>query len=318
MSFKSWRRMAGFVAGGLAFFLGVATSAAGGEQPDEQTRQSGFSVGVTQLPMYTLASALTYGSPVKTLLVEQDESGRWRIPPGITVLFWSGAALEPELAKTLQESQQAAVALMEAAGVHQLAKRTPADWRAPMEDADPHNESLGQGGYGMVQTMRPQGQIDTNYWLDPLNAMAALEAMKMVLQGLDQRNHWAYQGNSDQIVQALWELDVRVSKLLHDVSNQPFVVLQDEFQYLEQRYRLSTVPSGGSAQDIVHKAKARGAHCVVATRPFDDPLKAALHGAGLAGVVLDPAGRQMPNSTGAYFQWFGKMVSALKHCMAQP
>ncbi len=311
----SWFGMlvAGIV-GVTVLCLGITAPVLADDMPEKEAEQTAFLVGVTQAPMFTLASALAYGSPVETLMVEKDGEGRWQIPDNLTVLFWSGAALEPELGKVLAESDQAAVALMDAAGVHQLAKRTPADWKMPDEDGDPHMESLGQG-YGMVQTIRPQGVIDTNYWLDPLNAMAALEAIKMVFQGLDQRNHWAYQANSDQIVQALWELDIRISKLLHDVSNQPFVVLQDEFQYLEQRYRLTTVPAGGIAGDIVIKAKDRGAKCVVATEPFVDQLKSALDNAGLNSVVLDPAGRQIPRTTGAYFKWLGNMISKLNSCM---
>ena len=169
----------------------------------------------------------------------------------------------------------------------------------------------------MVQTIRPEGEIDTLYWLDPLNAMAALEAIKMVFQGLDQRNHWGYQGNADKIVQALWEMDIRVSKMLHDVTNQPFIVLQDEFQYLEQRYKLSTVPAGGSAQDIVKKAKDRSIQCVVATKSFDQNLKSALDKAGLKSAVLDPAGLQMPKSTGAYFEWYVGLIKQLNGCAAK-
>ncbi|MCG7908205.1 MAG: zinc ABC transporter substrate-binding protein [Candidatus Thiodiazotropha taylori] len=298
----------------ISLCLGVMVPLFAGEMDGEATSQKSFRVGVTQPPMFTLASALAWGSPVEVVLVERDQGGDWNIPTGLTVLFWSGATLEPVLAKQLDASGQAAVSLIDAAGVHQLAKRTPADWKGPSEDEDPHMESLGKG-YGMVQTIRPEGLIDTMYWLDPLNAMAALEAITMVYQGLDQRNHWAYQGNSDQIIQALWELDIRVNKLLHEASSQPFVVLQDEFQYLEQRYKLHTVPAGGTAQDIVDKAKARGAKCVVAAEPFDQHLMSVLDQAGLNRVVLDPAGHQMPKTTGGYFQWFGNLASKLNDCV---
>ena len=307
--------MARFVAGVIALCLGIMAPVYAGDMPEKKTQQTTFRVGVTQVPMFTLASALAYNSPVETVLVEKDGEGRWQIPDNLTVLFWSGATLEPELGKQLAKSNQASVALMNAAGVHQLAKRTPTDWKAPGDD-DPDFDSWGQG-YGMVQTIRPKGVIDTKYWLDPLNAMAALEAIKMIFQGLDQRNHWAYQANSDQVIQALWELDIQVSKQLHDVSHQPFVVLQDEFQYLEQRYRLTTVPAGGSAQDIVNKAKARGAKCVVATEPFDQQLESVLDQASLNSVVLDPAGQRMPRTTGAYFQWFANMISELNRCMTR-
>lgn len=299
-----------------ALCLGFAVPALADEAPKSEGAQAGFRVGVTQPTMFTLASALAYGSPVETVLVERDGEGRWQVPDGLTVLFWSGAALEPKLAEQLAQSGQAAVSLIDAAGVHQLAKRTPVAWVGPKEDEDPHMESLGKG-YGMVQTIRPEGAIDTHYWLDPLNAMAALEAITMVFQGVDQRNHWGYQGNSDQIVQALWELDIRVNKLMHDVGSQPFVVLQDEFHYFEQRYRLRTVPAGGSAQAIVDKAKARGATCVVAADPIDGPLQSALDEAGLNSVVLDPAGRAMSKTTGGYFQWFGDLASKLKRCVTR-
>ncbi|MEW8500827.1 MAG: zinc ABC transporter substrate-binding protein [Candidatus Thiodiazotropha taylori] len=298
----------------IALCLGVMAPLFAGEMDGESTSQKSFRVGVTQPPMFTLASALAWGSPVEVVLVERDQGGDWNVPTGLTVLFWSGATLEPVLAKQLDASGQAAVSLIDAAGVHQLAKRTPADWKGPSEDEDPHMESLGKG-YGMVQTIRPEGLIDTMYWLDPLNAMAAPDAITMVYQGLDQRNHWAYQGNSDQIIQALWELDIRVNKLLHEASSQPFVVLQDEFQYLEQRYKLHTVPAGGTAQDIVDKAKARGAKCVVAAEPFDQHLMSVLDQAGLNRVVLDPAGHQMPKTTGGYFQWFGNLASKLNDCV---
>ena len=308
---------AGFVAAVFALCLGVGAPVTAADMSEKEAQPTSFRVGVTQVPMFTLASALAYGSPVEAVLVEKDEKGRWQIPDNLTVLFWSGATLEPGLARQLTESGQAAVSLIDAAGVHQLAKRTPADWKGPSEDEDPHMESVGKG-YGMVQTIRPEGLIDTYYWLDPLNAMAALEAMTMVFQGLDQRNHWAYQGNSDQIVQALWELDIRVNKLLHGVSSKPFVVLQDEFHYLEQRYRLTTVPAGGSAQDIVDKAEARGAKCVVAAEPLDQHLESVLDQAGLSSVVLDPAGLRMPKSTGGYFHWFGNLASELNSCVARP
>lgn len=308
--------MARLVAGVISLCLGLIAPVVSGDMPEEKAQQTTFRVGVTQPPMFTLASALAWGSPAETLLIEKDGEGRWQIPDDLTVVFWSGATLEPKLGEQLAESGQAAVSLIDAAGVHQLAKRTPADWKPPSEDEDPHLESVGKG-YGMVQTIRPEGMIDTYYWLDPLNAMAALEAIKMVFQGLDQRNHWGYQGNSDQIIQALWELDIRVNKLLHDVINQPFIVLQDEFHYLEQRYKLTTVPAGGSAQDIVDKAKVRGAKCVVAAKPLDQHLKSVLDQASLNSVVLDPAGKHMPKTTGGYFQWFGDMASALNSCVTR-
>lgn len=299
----------------LALSLLMAAPAFAGDMPAKGPEQTGFRVGVSQVPMFTLTSALSYGSPVEAVLVEKDEKGRWQIPDDLTVLFWSGPELEPELGKQLAESDQAAVSLIEAAGVYQLAKRTPADWKAP-GDGDSEIDSWGQG-YGEVQVQRPEGAIDDNYWLDPLNAMAGLEAVKMVFQGLDQRNHWGYQGNSDQIVQALWELDTRISRLFHDISNIPFVVLQDEFQYLETRYKLTTTPASGSAQDIVNKAITRGAKCVVSTEPPDQHLQSALDQAGLSSLVLDPAGRQMPRTTGAYFEWFGNMASDLKRCVTR-
>lgn len=314
------RTMAATVVGVLALSGLLAVPTVAGDKSTDTSKEAAdnilFRVGVTQAPMYTLASALAWGSPVETLLIERDGQGQWQIPKGLTVVFWSGPTLEPELAKQLDESGQAAVSLIDAAGVHQLARRTPADWKGPTEDEDPHMESMGKG-YGMVQTIRPKGVIDTKYWLDPLNAMAALESITMVFQGLDQRNHWAYQSNSDQVVQALWELDIRVNKLLHEASSQPFLVLQDEFQYLEQRYKLTTVPAGGSAGDIVDKAKSRGATCVVATEPLDPPLKSVLEQASLNSVVLDPSGLAMPKTTGGYFQWFGNLASALNGCVTR-
>ena len=305
-----------FLAGLLMSGLGWLAPVVADDAPTEQTSPSAFRVGVTQAPMYTLASALAWGSPVETLLVEQAEDGRWQIPDNLTVLFWTGPTLEPELGQQLSETGQAAVSLIDAVGVHQLAKRTPVDWKGPLEDEDPHMESLGKG-YGMVQTIRPEGVIDTKYWLDPLNAMAALETVAMVFQGLDQRNHWGYQANLDQIVQALWELDIRINKLLHDASSQSFIVLQDEFQYFEQRYKLNTVPAGGNAQDIVAKAKARGAGCVVAAEPMDPHLQTVLDSANLNSVVLDPEGKVMPKTTGGYFQWFGNLAGKLNHCVTR-
>ena len=296
------------------FYLTMFTSVFSANMPEKDTEQTSFKVGVTQLPMYSLVSALAYGSPVNTVLVEKDANGNWHIPDDLTVVFWTGKHLEPELARQLEVTQQAAVALMEAAGVHQLPARTPADWKKQSEEGKANMESP-DWGYGIVQTIRPEGAIDTRYWLDPLNTMAALEAVKMIFQGLDQRNHWAYNANADQIVQALWELDIRVNKLLHEISNKPFIVLQDEFQYLENRYGLTTVPAGGSAQDIADKAKERKAQCVVSTIPFDQKLKAVLDQSDLKTVVLDPAGKMMPAETGAYFKWYGSLVSQLNQCV---
>jgi zinc transport system substrate-binding protein len=304
----------GFVISLATLSLCISASVLAADIPEKHAEQKSFTVGVTQAPMYSLVSALAYGSPVETVFVEKDKQGKWQIPDNLTVLFWTGKALEPELAQLLDETQQAAVALMDAAGVHQLPKRTPAAWKEQSEKDENRMESP-DWGYGIVQTIRPEGTIDTNYWLDPLNTMAALEAVKMIFQGLDQRNHWAYNANADQIVQALWELDIRVSKLMHDISNKPFIVLRDEFQYLEQRYRLTTVPAGGRAQDIVDKAKERKAQCVVSASAIDQKLKSVLDQAGLKMVVLDPVGEQMPITTGAYFKWYGNLVSRLNQCV---
>jgi ABC-type Zn2+ transport system substrate-binding protein/surface adhesin len=309
------KRWCGFLTGVAALCLIMVTPVYSADMPEKDTEQKSFKVGVTQLPMYSLVSALAYGSPVNTVLIEKDNKGQWLLPDDLTVVFWTGKHLEPELAKQLEATQQASVALMEAAGVHQLPARTPADWKKQSE-AGKENMESPDWGYGIVQTIRPEGVIDTRYWLDPLNAMAALEAVKMIFQGLDQRNHWAYNANADQIVQALWELDIRVSKLFHEISGKPFVVLQDEFQYMENRYRLTTVPAGGSARDIADKAKERKAQCVVSTLPFDQKLQTVLDKAGLKTVVLDPAGKMMPAATGAYFKWYGNLVSQLNGCVA--
>lgn len=308
---KYW---SGLFIGFATLFLSISAPLLAADMPEKEAEQKSFKVGVTQAPMYSLISALAYGSPVETVYVEKDKQGKWQIPENLTVLFWTGKALEPELASLLDETQQAAVALMDAAGVHQLPKRTPADWKEQSEKGKNRMESP-DWGYGIVQTIRPEGTIDTNYWLDPLNTMAALEAVKMIFQGLDQRNHWAYNANSDQIVQALWELDIRVSKLMHDISNKPFIVLRDEFQYLEQRYSLTTVPAGGSAQDIVDKAKERKAQCVVSASSIDQNLQTVLDQAGLKTVELDPVGKLMPIATGAYFKWYGNLVSQLNQCV---
>ncbi len=300
-----------FVAGLAALWLGAIAPLFAADTPEKKVPAKQFKVGVTQPPMFTLVSALAYGSPVETVLVQRNDEGRWHIPDDIKVLIWSGKAVEPALEKQLAQSGQAAVALMDAAGLYQLGKRTPENW-TNAGDAD--IDAWGQG-YGEVQMTRPQGAIDSIYWLDPVNAMAGLDAVTMIFQGLDQRNHWGYQANADQIIQALWELDTRVSRLLQEISDQTFVVLQDEFQYLETRYKLKTVPAAGSAGDIVDRAEAVDAKCVVASEALDPALETLLDQAGLNSVVLDPAGERMPVTTGAYFQWFGDMVSGLNRCM---
>src|SRR5215813_2636202 len=81
--------------------------------------------------------------------------------------------------------------------------------------------------------------MDGDLWLDPRNARAIVATVTARLGAADAANAGRYTGNAAKLYAQIDALDASLRQQLAPVADRRFLVYRDNYQYLEQHYRLS-------------------------------------------------------------------------------
>ncbi len=168
--------------------------------------------------------------------------------------------------------------------------------------------------------------IDAHMWLDPRNAIVLSAAVKDELSRIDPDNAATYEQNHTTQVERLEALDAEVSGTLEAVSDVPFIVFHDAYQYLEARYDLSSVgsitvspevaPGAARVRTIKERIQEREAKCVFAEPQFKPSiLEVVIEGTGAKSGVLDPVGADIEPGPQMYPQLVRKLAADLVACL---
>ena len=169
--------------------------------------------------------------------------------------------------------------------------------------------------------------MDPHVWLDPLNAKAMVRAIEKTLSDIDPRHAGQYQKNAGQMQARLDRLDQQLAAELKPVTDRPFMVFHDGYQYFEKRYHLKAVGSvvfqldqASSAKRLrwLHQLiKEKGVVCVFAEPEFSrKKIDALIRGTDIRTGVLDPLGSALPPGPDQYFAMMTQLGQSAKSCLA--
>lgn len=169
--------------------------------------------------------------------------------------------------------------------------------------------------------------LDAHMWLDPRNAIILSKAVAAELSRIDPSSAATYEANHAAQVERLEALDTEISGALEAVSDVPFIVFHDAYQYFEARYELSSVgsitvspevaPGAARVRAMQERIRERGAQCVFAEPQFKPSiLEAVIEGTDARAGVLDPVGADLEPGEQMYPQLIRKLTEDLSACLA--
>jgi zinc transport system substrate-binding protein len=253
------------------------------------------------------------------------------------VVFWVGETMETFLIKPLQALAGDAdvVELSEVPGLTLLPTREGGMWEAH-EHGDEHaGTATGQGGGEHTEehaaaaheaAVNAHGETDMHLWLDPRNANVLVAAIASALGDADPSNASTYQANAERLRQELDELDRSLKNRLAALTDRPYVVFHDAYQYFERRYGVNAVgaitinptvrPSARRLGEIHERLEELEAACVFAEPQFEPTLvDTVIESTSAQTGVLDPLGAALDAGPEQYFQLMNGLADALVDCL---
>ena len=278
-------------------------------------------VAVTVRPLHSLVAAVMIGVGKPDLVISGNTLARDYVPVAgeadrlakARIVFWVGPMLERNLVRPLASISGATdvIAVSEAAGIVLRPSRSSGAWA--LEDDAP----IGSGMFS---------EIDGDLWLDPRNARAIAAAVTARLGAADPAHAGRYTSNAAKLYQGLDALDASLQQQLGPVASSRFLVYRDNYQYLEQRYRLSAAgavlgatgeaPGPIRMEAVRRQIKLSHARCVFGEPDSPEQLiDAVTDGLGVRTGVLDPEGVALKPGPDLYFDLMNGLLGSLRKCL---
>lgn len=263
-----------------------------------------------------------------------------------SVVFWIGEQLETFLADRIDTLAHHAriVELMDTDGLILLDLREGGTWEGHVHDdhdhghahdesaQDDHDHSHDDHGHDdhaeeKQDDAHHHGDLaDAHLWLDPGNAIAMVGAIVDALSEADIDNAATYRSNGDDVIARLEALDGELRAKLEPVSDKPFIVFHDAYQYLEAHFGLNGVgsitvspdvqPGAARIAEIRDKIADLGAVCVFSEPQFEPRLVSTVtEGSDARTGVLDPVGADRTDGPDLYFEMMRANATALVDCL---
>jgi zinc transport system substrate-binding protein len=283
---------------------------------------------VTSLkPVHSLTAAIMGETGTPTLLISGSASPHtFSLKPSharalekADLVVWIGAALERFLEAPLTNlaSNALSLPLIEAEGISLLDARTGGIWSG-QEDNDHHDHADHDEHDGEA--------LDPHIWLDLSNAIAMTRAIETALNEVYPEQAAIFSENAKALRAQLRKLDQDIEALTQPVTNRPYFVFHDAYQYFEKYYGLTPLGAVTASPDIRPGARrltdlrevgdAQSRICVFAEPQFEPRLLNILterENATLA--YLDPLGSDIPAGPEQYEKTMRALVDNLVTCL---
>lgn len=307
----------------LTFVAG--NSNAGSRTTDDKATNNtatDIQVVVSIRPLHSLVAAVMEGIAEPTLLVDSASSPHdYSLKPSqarqiqhADVVFWIGHELEAFLEKPLQSLAANAhlVELIDTPGLHTLNFRTNSSFS---NHSNEHADDQHHSG------------IDPHIWLDTDNAAVLAQQILSVLSSLDPEHAVTYQRNTRKLLARIEQLHKELETLLEPVTEKPYIVFHDAFQYFETSFGLSAVaaitispeiqPGAGRVQSVQQNIRDSGAVCVF-SEPQAKPsiVSIFVQGRQVKSGILDPLGAQVPAGEELYFSLMRNLAISMRECLS--
>lgn len=281
-------------------------------------------------PVHALVAGVMQGVGEPRLLIPGGASPHeYSLRPSDTralgtaqVVFWIGPDLESVLVKPLANAKTArSVALIDAPGLTILPLRAGGAWEAHEHGADHAGHADHADDHDSAASR------DAHVWLDPINAIAMVRRMVVVLSEMDPAHQTEYARNGAVLIERLDRLDRQLASDLAPVREQPYLVFHDAYHYFERRYDLNAVgsvvldpeqrPGAKRVAEIQARVREHQVRCVFSEPQFQPALvETVIAGGNARRGVLDPLGADLPAGPDAYFQLLRGLSEALRGCLA--
>lgn len=284
-------------------------------------------------PVHSLVSRVMDGVGEPSLVIQPGASPHnYSLRPSdagalesADVVFWIGDELTPWLTGALGNLAGDArqVALLHAEGTERYAFRDRV--LAEAEGHDDHgHESHSDAGHDDHD--HDDGRIDPHAWLDPANARHWVGLIAETLAAQDPANAEQYRANAEAVRADIEAMTADIRAQVEPVSDVPFVVFHDAYQYFERRFGMNTVgaislsdasdPSPAHIADIRTAVDRHDVQCVFAEPQFNPQLvETVLGGTDARTGVLDPLGSDIRVGDGFYVTLINQLGERLVSCL---
>jgi zinc transport system substrate-binding protein len=293
------------------------------------TAHGSLKVVASLKPVHSLLAGVMQGVAEPQLLLNDGQSphsmslkpSQVRILKEADLIVWVGAELEPALSQLLQPQSYRAevVSLIEIPDLHLLPIRNRHEWHS-------HGHNHNQKGDHSEHS--PKAHMHDNHiWLSPENAAVIVRHLTGKLIELDNAHSAIYSNNSQILLDRLKTLDDQIRADLERITNTPYIVFHDAYQYFEAHFGMHTVgtvsinPEQLSGARHIHRLrqtiKQKGAHCLFTEPQFEPKLVNTLaQGLEVKIGQLDPLGMQLPAGPDCYFSLIQGLADGLLDCLA--
>jgi zinc transport system substrate-binding protein len=309
-------------------------------------------------PVHSLVAGVMAGIASPTLLIRGGASPHtYSLRPSearaleeADVIFWAGEGVESFLPSVLEALGDRAriVEFAKAPGIQLLPAREGGVWPAHEhghEHGHGHGHEHGHGqetehktehghghehepevGHRKRREAKEPRRLDFHLWLAPANAKAIVGAVVATLVDVDPANGPAYEANAARVLGALEALDAEIRGIVAGVTDRPFIVFHDAYQYFERAYGLTAagaitvgperLPGAQRLSALRETIEEAGARCVFREPQFPPKLAEALVAGTPARIgVLDPLGADLTPGRDLYFRMMRGNAEALRQCL---
>jgi len=167
---------------------------------------------------------------------------------------------------------------------------------------------------------------DMHVWLDPYNARKIVNMVKEELSIMYPENRDIYNKNASDTINKIDMMDDELKESLDGLSNKPFIVFHDAYQYFEKAYSLLNVGSvsfdtheslsPSRIKEVRRRLIQTDARCVFSEPQFSSGFAIPLiEGTDTKIGELDPIGTGIENGAGLYFKMMRNIANNLKKCL---
>ncbi|WP_299209337.1 zinc ABC transporter substrate-binding protein [uncultured Tateyamaria sp.] len=181
-----------------------------------------------------------------------------------------------------------------------------------------HDEA-GHDGHGHAHA----DGVDPHAWLDPQNAVIWAAAIAEELGHLDPDNAQAYANNAAAFGSEIKALTAELEQELQPVSDKPFIVFHDAYQYFEARFGVAAVgavsasdaedPSPRRLAELREEIEALDAVCALTEPQFNPGIINALGDVRVG--EIDPIGVSVEPGPDLYATLVRNMATSLAACL---
>ena len=285
-------------------------------------------------PVHSLVAAVMAGVGEPTLIVKGSASPHtYALRPSdagalesADIVFWTGHGMELFLGDALETLATGAtvVELAESPGITLLPVREGGAFEAHSHEGEGHEEHDHE--HEGHDHEHAHGEGDMHFWLDPENAKLMVTQIATTLAEADPGNATIYQANAEAELVKLDELEAELAASLAPVTDKPFIVFHDAYQYFEARFGLDlagsvtvtpdVMPGAARIDELKAKVAELGATCVFAEPNFEPTIIAAItEGSAAKSGVLDPEGGALAEGVDLYPTLLRGLATSLVDCL---